>query len=108
MASKANLYIDQGTTFTTTVTVTDDDGNALDLNGYTGAAQIRKHYTSSNSVNFTVAITPATGEVTLSLTANATANLVAGRYVYDCELTTGVSVSRIVEGIVTVTPQVTR
>ena len=108
MASKANLYIDQGTTFTTTVTVTDDDGNALDLNGYTGAAQIRKHYTSSNSLNFTVAITPATGEVTLSLTANATANLVAGRYVYDCELTTGVSVSRIVEGIVTVTPQVTR
>lgn len=108
MASKANLYIDQGTTFTTTVTVTDDDGNALDLNGYTGAAQIRKHYTSSNSVNFTVAITPATGEVTLSLTANATANLIAGRYVYDCELTTGGSVSRIVEGIVTVTPQVTR
>jgi hypothetical protein len=108
MASKANLIIDQGTTFTTTITVTDDDGTALDLTDYTGAAQIRKHYTSSNSVNFSVSITAATGEVTLSLTANATANIVAGRYVYDCELTNSGTVSRVLEGIVTVTPQVTR
>lgn len=108
MASKANLTIDQGTTFTTTITITDDDGNALDLTGYTGAAQLRKHYTSSNSVNFTVSITPATGEVTLSLTANATSNIVAGRYVYDCELTNSGTVSRVLEGIVTITPQVTR
>ena len=108
MASKANLTIDQGTTFTTTITITDDDGNALNLTGYTGAAQLRKHYTSSNSVNFTVSITPATGEVTLSLTANATSNIVAGRYVYDCELTNSGTVSRVLEGIVTITPEVTR
>lgn len=108
MASKANLVIDQGTTFTTTITVTDDEGTALNLTGYTGAAQIRKHYTSSNSVSFTVSIAPATGEVTLSLNANATANLNAGRYVYDCELTLSGIVSRVLEGIVTVTPQVTR
>jgi len=108
MATKANLVVDQGTTFTTTITVSDDEGNALDLTGYTGAAQIRKHYTSSNSVNFAVTITPASGEVTLSLTANATANLNAGRYVYDCELTNSGTVSRILEGIVTISPQVTR
>jgi hypothetical protein len=108
MATKANLVIDQGTTFTTTLTVTDDDGDALDLTGYTGSAQIRKHYTSSNSVSFSVSVTPASGEVTLSLTANATANITAGRYVYDCELTNSGTVSRILEGIVTVTPQVTR
>jgi hypothetical protein len=46
--------------------------------------------------------------ITLGLTANQTSNLVAGRYVYDVELTEGGEVSRIVEGIVTVTPQVTR
>jgi hypothetical protein len=108
MASKANLTIDQGTTFTTTITITDDDGTALNLNGYTGAAQIRKHYTSSSSVSFVVSITAATGEVTLSLSADATGNLVAGRYVYDCELTNSGTVSRVLEGIVTVTPQVTR
>lgn len=108
MASKANLVIDQGTTFTTTITVTDDEGTALNLAGYTGAAQIRKHYTSSSSVSFVVSITAATGEVTLSLSADATGNLVAGRYVYDCELTNSGTVSRVLEGIVTVTPQVTR
>lgn len=108
MATKANLVVDQGTTFTTTITVTDDDGNNLNLAGYTGAAQIRKHYTSSNSVNFSVSINGSTGEVTLSLTAAATADLTAGRYVYDCELTNSGTVSRILEGIVTVTPQVTR
>ena len=108
MATKANLIIDQGSTFTTTITLTDDDGNALTLLGYTGAGQIRKHYTSSTAVSFTVNISPSTGEVTLSLTATQTAALTAGRYVYDVELTTGSIVSRVLEGIVTVTPEVTR
>lgn len=109
MGTKANLVVDQGTTFSTTITVTDDDGIAIDLTDYTGAAQMRKHYTSSNSTSFDVSITAGTGEVTLSMTSNVTSNIVAGRYVYDCELTsnTGV-VSRILEGIVTVTPEVTR
>lgn len=108
MAQKVNLVIDQGTTFTTTLTVNDDAGNPINLSTYTTAGQIRKHYTSSNSVSFT-ATANSSGVITLSLTANATSNLTAGRYVYDIELTTaGGVVSRIVEGIVTITPQVTR
>lgn len=109
MAIKANLIIDQGSTFSTILTVTDEEGVPLTLVGYTGAAQMRKHYTSSNATSFSVSIDSGTGEVTLALTANQTSNLVAGRYVYDVELTdTSNVVSRIVEGIVTVTPQVTR
>lgn len=109
MAIKANLIIDQGSTFATALTVTDEEGNALTLSSYTGAAQMRKHYTSSNATSFSVAIDSNTGIVTLSMTANQTSNLVAGRYVYDVELTDANNVvSRIVEGIVTVTPQVTR
>lgn len=108
MATKANLLIDQGATFSTTITVTDDEGIPMNLSGYTGAAQIRKHYTSSNSVNFSVSISGSDGEVTLGLTANATSLITPGRYVYDCEITNGGVVSRILEGIVTVTPEVTR
>lgn len=109
MALKANITIDQGTSFATTIDVTDEDGNVIDLTGYTGAAQMRKHYTSTTYYAFTVSITAGTGEVTLSMTANATNNVAAGRYVYDCELTDGSgTVSRLVEGIVTVTPGVTR
>jgi hypothetical protein len=108
MALKANIVIDQGSDFQTTIDVTDDDGNAIDLSTYTGAAQIRKHYTSSNAFSFTVTASN-TGVVTLSMTSGYSANITPGRYVYDCELTDPSSkVTRLVEGIVTVTPQVTR
>ena len=111
MATKTNLFIDQGTTFITTVIAKYSNGDVIDLTGFTANSMIRKHYTSSNSVAFTSTVTTAAaGEVTLSLTANASANIVAGRYVYDCEITQTSSgnVSRISEGIVTVNPQVTR
>lgn len=109
MAIKANLSIDQGTDFSTTIDVTDDNGTVVDLTGYTGAAQMRKHYTSSAQTAFTVTVSPLMGEVQLAMNAATTAALTAGRYVYDCELTSSANVvSRLVEGIVTVSPQVTR
>jgi hypothetical protein len=109
MAIKANLDIDQGTTFQTTINVTDENDEIVNLTGYSGAAQLRKHYTSSNSVAFVVSISPTIGTVTLSMNANTTANVSSGRYVYDCELTDpNGAITRLLEGIVTVTPQVTR
>lgn len=110
MAIKANLVIDQGADFETTVNVSDDNGDPVNLTGYTGAAQMRKHYSSNTSYAFTVTNTAEYGEVKLAMTAAATANIAAGRYVYDCELldTNTGKTSRLIEGIVTVTPQVTR
>lgn len=109
MATKANLVIDQGATYTTTVNLVDGNGDPLDLTGYTGTAQMRKSYTSSNSVTFTVTTGAANGTVTLALTANATANIAGGRYLYDVELTdAGGTVSRVLEGIITLNPNVTR
>ena len=109
MATKANIIIDQGTTFSTTINLTDEDELPVNLTGYTGDAEIRKHYTSSNSQSFSVTLGGAAGTIALSLTALQTANLAAGRYVYDVEITScSNTVSRIVEVIVTVTPEVTR
>jgi hypothetical protein len=50
----------------------------------------------------------STGYISLTMTANTTANITAGRYVYDVEVTsnTGI-VTRVKEGIVTVTPNAT-
>jgi hypothetical protein len=39
--------------------------------------------------------------------ANVTANIISGRYVYDVDITDGTSISRIVEGLVYVSPAVT-
>lgn len=108
MAIKANLVIDQGTDYSTTVNLTDDDNNAVSLTGYTVQAQLRKTYSSSNSVSFVASVAEDQGQVTLALSDTQTANLVPGRYVYDVILTAGGITSRIVEGIVTVTPRVTR
>lgn len=109
MATKANIVVDQGTTFTTSIYLTDDDGVAIDLSGYTGRSQIRKHYTSSNSVSFTVTLTANQGIVTLDLTSTQTSALTAGRYMYDVEVVSSANVvARIIEGNVTVTPEVTR
>lgn len=108
MAIKANLIIDQGTDYSTSITLTDDAENVVSLAGYTANAQMRKTYSSSNSVTFSTAITEAQGVITLSLTDTQTANITPGRYVYDVILTTGSTTTRIVEGIVTVTPRVTR
>lgn len=109
MATKANIIIDQGTTFSTSIFITDENGDPIDLTSYTGVSQMRKHYTSSNSQSFSVSLGGNQGTVTLSLTSTQTANLTPGRYVYDVEITSGSNVvSRIIEGIVTVTPEVTR
>jgi hypothetical protein len=109
MAIKGNIVIDQGTTFQTSINVTDENELPIDLTNYTAAAQMRKHYTSSTSYAFAVSISPSLGIVTLSMTANTTNSISPGRYMYDCELTdVNGAVSRLIEGIVTVTPGVTR
>jgi hypothetical protein len=111
MAAKANIIVDQGTDFSTTLTVTDDNGDVTDLTGYSANGHIRKHYTSSTAYPFTCTFgTPRTdGTVTISLNRTVTSSMEAGRYVYDVELTSSANTrSRLVEGIVTVTPEVTR
>lgn len=109
MATKANLVIDQGATFAADLYLSDEDGVPLILNGYNANSQMRKWYTSTNpAATFTTFINVSSSFVTLSLTANQTSNLTSGRYVYDVEINDGGTISRIVEGIVTVTPQVTR
>jgi len=111
MSAKANLIIEQGTDYSTTLTVEDSTGSAQDLTGYTAAGQIRKHYTSNTAINFTIAFgaTRTDGKLTISLGRVTTANMESGRYVYDVEITSAANTrSRLVEGIVTITPQVTK
>jgi hypothetical protein len=109
MATKSNLVIDQGSTYSVTLDLTDENGDVINLTGYVANSQIRKWYTSTSpAATFTTSINAVSGELDLSLTANQTSNLVAGRYVYDVELNNNGVISRIVEGIVTVTPQVTK
>jgi hypothetical protein len=110
MATKANIVIDQGTDFSTTITIEDSNSTPFDLTGYTANGHIRKHYASSTATVLNCAIAPnQSGKITLSLSRAKTSALEAGRYVYDVEITSGANtVTRLIEGIVTITPEVTR
>ena len=110
MAAVSNLAIDQGTTYSVTITVTDDTGSARNLTSYTVRSQMRKSYYTNANVAFSANIaSPADGTVTLDLTATQTSALKPGRYVYDVELVSNVAtVERLVEGIVTVYPEATK
>jgi hypothetical protein len=111
MAIYANINIDQGSTFTSVVTVEDSQGLVFNLTGYTVRGQIRKSYSSLTSVSFTASVLSAVeGTIQLSLTANQTAAMKAGRYLYDIEIiqTSSGAVTRVVEGQVEISPRVTR
>jgi len=108
MATVNNIVIDQGTTFSFTFSLDNADGTNKDLTDYAVNAQIRKSFYTSTKVDFTTAKVDAIGEITISLTAAETSNLKAGRYVYDIEIVSSSETIRVLEGIVTVTPEVTR
>jgi len=112
MAAVANLRIDAGASFSSDVSVTDTDGTAFDLTGYTAAAKMALGYASTRTrTTITTAIgTPTTGVITLSLTPAVTSTLEApARYVYDVEITktSDGTVTRVIEGLITVSPSVT-
>lgn len=111
MATISNLFINQDTDFTTTVTVNDSSGAALNLTSYTALAMLRKTYQSTTATTFTstFAADRTTGQITISLTDAQTALLEDGRYVYDLVVTDNSGIkTRVVEGIATVTPGVSR
>ena len=86
MATKANISIDQGTSFSTQIDLTDENDDPIDLTAYTASAEIRRWYSSTDAAATFTASTGANttaGILTLSLTAAQTSNLEYGRYVYD-------------------------
>ena len=113
MAAIANLTLDQGATFNSDVTVKDSNGNAFNLTGYTAAAKMAKGYASTRtrtSITTSIASDPTTGVITLSVTADQTNALdEPASYVYDVEITrtSDSTITRVIEGIITISPSVT-
>lgn len=111
MANISNLYMDQGSDYSTVITVRSATGVPLDLTGYTAASQIRKSFSSSQYYTFACELlSPTEGKLRISMSATDTEQIAPGRWLYDVEITqtsTGKR-KRVVEGIVTLTPQITR
>jgi hypothetical protein len=103
MAANEDLYTDQGCTFSSTITVYGITNEPFNLTGYSARGQIRKSYASTNFVAFTTVV--QSGSVVISLTADQTRAMKAGRYLYDVEIyNASNNVIRIAQGIFEIDP----
>lgn len=108
MVLTKNLYVNQGASFVETIDASDSQGQVLNLNNYTITSQIKKSYTSANSIYFDVSVLNNT-QIQLYLDSYTTANLTSVKYVYDVILSDdNGNVERIQEGTIIVSPGVSR
>jgi hypothetical protein len=110
-AGKYDIVIDQGADFALEIALA-EDGSAINLSNHSASAQLRPSPTSSTlTATFTCPITaPTQGKLTMNLGYAITANIAAGKYYYDLELhnASANSITRVIEGVARVTPNVTR
>jgi hypothetical protein len=109
MSGKYNIVAEQGATFNLNFRV-ETNGTAWDLSDYDFAMQVRRSSSSSTTLlNLTSATMTNQGRVSVTVSAATMANVPAGRWVYDIELTSiGNEVTRILEGRFIVTAEVTQ
>ena len=101
-----NIIIPQGATFQRDITLTDQNGQPLDVSGFSANAAVKLDY-YANSVLAVFETNLTTGNLSLRLEEATTETLVPGDYVYDVLLSDGTTTYRIVEGLATVDAGVT-
>lgn len=109
--SYTELIVDQGATFDYRINLKNPDGSGMNVANNVFSGQVRKsYYSRKQTANLVINVVDASnGNVNIYLSAANTANIAAGRYVYDVKMVTPANVvTRISEGILTVTPQVTK
>ena len=79
-----DLYINQGTDFTTALTLTDNFGNPINLSGSNLLSQAKKSFTGNAAITFATTVAdPTNGLVYLSIDAANTISVPSGTFVYD-------------------------
>lgn len=111
-AGYLDLFMDQGSTFNTSITLTDTSGSPLNLSNYVIAGQMKKSYITANvDAVFTIsAANNLSGMVSLSLPYQVTQNLTPDvRYLYDIVIRNTVTniASKVLTGTVYVIPGIT-
>jgi len=112
-AGKYNLIIDQGSDFGHIFTINQNVNGVKtprDLSGWQARASMRPTFESTTSHDFDcVVIKPElAGKIKMSLPAARSTNIEAGIYQYDLEIYKASNVTRILQGVVTLTREVTR
>ena len=115
MAENYSFVIDQGADWFLNIVYKDSAGTAINLTGYTAAMQFRLTVDATTAaISLTqasgITITGATGTLAIRATAAQTGALDdSAKYVYDLEITSPAGiVTRLIQGIASVSSEVTR
>jgi len=113
-AATYNITIEQGATFNRVLTLTDSDGNLINLTGYSARMTIRRAndfetvLIELTTVNGRIALGGAAGTVTLEITDSDTAALESEVGIYDLEIeSSGGVTTRLIQGTATIDREVT-
>jgi hypothetical protein len=115
-AASHDILIEKGATFQLSLLWKDGAGSPITLVGYTARMQVRQKHDSIDPAaldltteNGGITLGGAAGTINVIAAATATDDITFKRGVYDLELVSGAGiVTRLIEGFVTVTPEVTR
>jgi hypothetical protein len=110
-AGYQDIFLEQGTSFTTQMVLKYDSGIPYNLSGFTLKSQAKRSYYQANAtITFTSTIVDAgNGIIQLSANSAQTSNLKPGRMAYDVIITENVTsfVTRVIEGQIFISPAVT-
>lgn len=129
-AGKYNFVIEQGTTVDFEIAYTDSENAQIDLTDYKGRMQIRDKYPGINNENNSKLIitlsssleddgtglnfngsdnsgTPTDGKIGVFIDAERTATFDFSKAIYDLEIVSASIVTRLLEGNITLTKEVT-
>lgn len=125
-AGKYSLLIEQGATLRLDLAYKDSNNNPIDLTGYSGKMQIKNNYADSATVTYLTlsssldadgtginfsgsagALPPTSGTIGIYISAASSSALQFSSASYDLEITSGSVVTRLLQGPVFVSKQVT-
>lgn len=113
-AGRYTVQAEQGATLALSLTWKDPDGNPIDLLGYTARLQVRRSATASGDPLLEatdgngITLGGEDGVIAIEIPAETMADVPAGDLRYDLELDSGSQVTRLLEGVFKVSPEVTR
>ena len=126
-AGKYSFVIEQGSTVNFEIQYKDSNSNPINLTGYSGKMMIRSNYADQNPTTYAIlssslaadgtglnfsgsnGSTPLTsGSIGIYISAVSSSNFTFNTARYDLEITSGSVVTRILEGQVNLSQEVTR
>lgn len=112
--AKHNFYVYRGASFSEQIEWKDESGTPVNLTGFTARMHMRETLEATDpfltltTENGGITLGGVAGTIQLLANATQTTAITATSGVYDLELVSGANVTRLLEGLVIISPEVTR